>query len=127
MHYAAFKPSAALPSSSLTPLSFHAQGVHHRDLKPENVLLSSDGQVKLSDFGLGALPDSVREDGLLRTTCGTPNYVAPEVLAKRGYQGGPADVWSLGELVVLWPGVVWVVQESGNSKYGWCWTGGGLG
>ena len=73
------------------------QGVYHRDLKPENVLLSSAGTVKLSDFGLGALPDSVRENGLLMTTCGTPNYVAPEVLAKRGYEGGPADVWSLGE------------------------------
>ena len=59
------------------------------------VLLRS--QVKLSDFGLGALPvANLREDGLLRTTCGTPNYVAPEVLARRGYAGGPADIWSLG-------------------------------
>ena len=65
----------------------------------------ADGAVKLSDFGLGVLPnpggnvdhDCGCHDSLLRTTCGTPNYVAPEVLAKRGYLGGPADVWSLGE------------------------------
>lgn len=78
----------------------HQQGVYHRDLKPENVLLSSNGTVKLSDFGLGALPNPGGQTGLLRTTCGTPNYVAPEVLARKGYMGGPADIWSLG--VVLY-------------------------
>ena len=67
-----------------------------RDLKLENVLLSATGDAKLSDFGLGVLPDSARQDGLLRTSCGTPSYVAPEVLARRGYEGAPADVWSLG-------------------------------
>ena len=68
-----------------------------RDIKLENVLLSANGDAKLSDFGLGALPENARQDGLLRTSCGTPACVAPEVLARRGYEGGPADVWSLGE------------------------------
>jgi serine/threonine protein kinase len=57
----------------------HSRGVYHRDLKPENLLLDTDGNLKISDFGLSALPQQVREDGLLHTTCGTPNYVAPEV------------------------------------------------
>ena len=68
-----------------------------RDIKLENVLLDADGNAKLSDFGLGALPHSTRDDGLLRTSCGTPNYVSPEVLARRGYDGILADIWSLGE------------------------------
>lgn len=63
------------------------------------MLLSSDGSVKLSDFGLGAatVTQSMSSDGFLKTTCGTPNYVAPEVLKRRGYHGAPADIWSLGE------------------------------
>jgi len=60
------------------------------------VLLDGPGVVKLSDFGLGALPDSARADGMLKTACGTPNYVAPEVLQRTGYAGAPADIWSLG-------------------------------
>ena len=77
-------------------VTIHQSSSGCRDLKPENVLLSADGEVKLSDFGLGALPESTLADGMLRTTCGTPNYVAPEVLSRKGYAGGPADIWSLG-------------------------------
>eukprot|EP01026_Neomeris_dumetosa_P058178 TRINITY_DN5397_c0_g1_i4.p1 TRINITY_DN5397_c0_g1~~TRINITY_DN5397_c0_g1_i4.p1 ORF type:complete len:392 (-),score=44.34 TRINITY_DN5397_c0_g1_i4:221-1396(-) len=80
----------------------HKQGIFHRDLKPENVLLASNGDVKLSDFGLGALPESTRgPDGQLQTTCGTPNYVAPEVLRRKGYHGSPADIWSLGVVLFV--------------------------
>ncbi|GFQ05735.1 cbl-interacting protein kinase 24 [Phtheirospermum japonicum] len=56
----------------------HSKGVYHRDLKPENLLLDSKGNLKVSDFGLSALPQQGVD--LLHTTCGTPNYVAPEFL-----------------------------------------------
>ncbi|KAF0936022.1 hypothetical protein E2562_038210 [Oryza meyeriana var. granulata] len=63
----------------------HSRGVYHRDLKPENLLLDENESLKVSDFGLSALSESKRHDGLLHTTCGTPAYVAPEVLSRRGY------------------------------------------
>ncbi|KAL5125007.1 CBL-interacting serine/threonine-protein kinase 8 [Glycine soja] len=77
----------------------HSKGVYHRDLKPENLLLDSQGNIKISDFGLSAFPE--QGVSLLRTTCGTPNYVAPEVLSHKGYNGAPADVWSCGVILYI--------------------------
>ncbi|KAK4353156.1 hypothetical protein RND71_028674 [Anisodus tanguticus] len=79
----------------------HSRDVYHRDLKPENVLLDENGNLKVSDFGLSALAESKRQDGLLHTTCGTPAYVAPEVISRNGYDGAKADIWSCGVILFV--------------------------
>ncbi|XP_020599628.1 CBL-interacting protein kinase 19-like [Phalaenopsis equestris] len=79
----------------------HARGVFHRDLKPENLLLDENGDLKVSDFGLSAVSDQIRLDGLFHTFCGTPAYVAPEVLTRKGYQGASVDVWSCGIILFV--------------------------
>ncbi|KAJ3432512.1 cbl-interacting protein kinase [Anaeramoeba flamelloides] len=77
----------------------HSQGICHRDLKPENILLDGDDNLKISDFGLSALKTD-KED-VLQTACGTPNYVAPEVITGEGYDGQAADIWSCGIILFV--------------------------
>ncbi|XP_010054968.1 CBL-interacting serine/threonine-protein kinase 9 isoform X1 [Eucalyptus grandis] len=79
----------------------HSRGVYHRDLKPENLLLDTYGVLKVSDFGLSTFSKKVRGDGLLHTACGTPNYVAPEVLNDNGYDGTSSDIWSCGVILFV--------------------------
>ncbi|KNA15023.1 hypothetical protein SOVF_102020 [Spinacia oleracea] len=79
----------------------HSRGVYHRDLKPENLLLNENWDLKISDFGLSAVKDQTKSDGMLHTMCGTPAYVAPEILAKKGYDGAKVDIWSCGIILFV--------------------------
>ncbi|XP_027165337.1 SNF1-related protein kinase catalytic subunit alpha KIN10-like isoform X2 [Coffea eugenioides] len=74
----------------------HHHMVVHRDLKPENLLLDSKRNVKIADFGLGNI---MRDGHFLKTSCGSPNYAAPEVVGNRLYAGPEADVWSCGVIL----------------------------
>jgi len=81
----------------------HEQGVVHRDLKPENLLYSSpaeDAELKLADFGLAR---SIKPSELLHNQCGTPGYVAPEVLLSTSDHGYDfeCDLWSIGVIVFI--------------------------
>jgi len=87
----------------------HNLNVVHRDIKLENVLLDQDGSVKLVDFGFSAYV----KDKSLKIFCGTPSYMAPEIIKRKEYQGKPVDVWSLG--VVLYAMVVGRFPFSGKS------------
>lgn len=74
----------------------HKHNIIYRDLKPENVLLDNEGHIRLTDFGLSK--DSVGTSELTHTFCGTPEYLAPEVIKGEGY-GQVVDWWSLGTLL----------------------------
>jgi len=73
----------------------HDRGVAHRDLKPENILLHNT-DIKIADFGLSNI---MRDGEFLRTSCGSPNYAAPEVIAGNLYSGAEADIWSCGVIL----------------------------
>ena len=74
----------------------HVNGVSHRDLKPENVLLDKDGNVKLADFGLS---NKMKDGNFLYSSCGSPNYAAPELINGKCYNGAAIDIWSSGVIL----------------------------
>lgn len=81
--------------------SCHAKGVTHRDIKAENILLDGAFQLKLADFGLSAKHEEEGAAVTLKTTCGTPGYMAPEILAGGRYSGPETDIWSSGILLFI--------------------------
>jgi carbon catabolite-derepressing protein kinase len=76
----------------------HRHKIVHRDLKPENLLLDDNFNVKIADFGLS----NIMTDGnFLKTSCGSPNYAAPEVISGKLYAGPEVDVWSCGVILYV--------------------------
>ena len=71
----------------------HSKNIVYRDLKPENILIGADGYLKLTDFGFAKVVE-----GRTFTLCGTPEYIAPEILKNQGH-GKAVDWWTLGVLI----------------------------
>jgi len=71
----------------------HSKDIIYRDLKPENILIDAKGYLKLTDFGFAKICQ-----GRTYTLCGTPEYLAPEILLNKGH-GKPVDWWTFGVLL----------------------------
>ncbi|GAA6013598.1 hypothetical protein JCM11491_002720 [Sporobolomyces phaffii] len=76
----------------------HSHNIVHRDLKPENLLLDENLNVKIADFGLSNI---MRDGDFLKTSCGSPNYAAPEVISGKLYAGPEIDIWSCGVILFV--------------------------
>lgn len=87
----------------------HERGIAHRDIKPENILLDSDFNIKLTDFGLC---HGLADRQLLNTPVGSPLYAPPEVIMGHRYNGFQSDIWSLG--VVLFAMVTGTLPWKGE-------------
>eukprot|EP00826_Nyctotherus_ovalis_P015686 TRINITY_DN14481_c0_g1_i1.p1 TRINITY_DN14481_c0_g1~~TRINITY_DN14481_c0_g1_i1.p1 ORF type:complete len:212 (+),score=42.90 TRINITY_DN14481_c0_g1_i1:83-637(+) len=91
--------SAHILSQILSALKYcHSHNIVHRDIKLENVILDDSLNVKLIDFGFSAFELPPKK---LRTFCGTPSYLCPEIVARWEYSGRAADMWALGVLLCV--------------------------
>jgi len=87
----------------------HSKNIVHRDLKLENILLDESRNIKIIDFGFSI---AIPYDKKLSIFCGTPSYMAPEIVDKKDYFGPPVDVWALG--IVLYVMACGVFPFKGN-------------
>ncbi|KAI0391477.1 putative serine/threonine protein kinase [Xylariaceae sp. FL0594] len=97
----------------------HSKGVAHRDLKPENILMSESGNLKIADFGMATMFEYKGQRKLSGSMCGSPPYIAPEVLACGRGDGRSGDVIKYApELVDIWScGVILFVLLVGNTPW----------
>ena len=96
----------------------HSQKIVHRDIKLENILIDLNNNIKICDFGIGRILSSKKQ--ILHDKCGTPMYMAPEILLatkNKGYEGFPVDVWSSGiSLYIMLSGTLPFNYKSDNNS-----------
>ena len=94
----------------LTLQYIHNHNIVHRDIKLDNILIDLDNNIKICDFGVSKI---VKNNESMLEQCGTPAYIAPEILLNRGYEGYGVDIWSAG--VVLYAMLSGTVPFKGNN------------
>jgi serine/threonine protein kinase len=90
----------------------HQHNILHRDIKPDNILINGRGRIKICDFGVSK---AVIQEERMHEQCGTPAYIAPEILKGEGYDGFTSDIWSAG--VMLYAMLYGTVPFKGNSMH----------
>ncbi len=88
----------------------HSKNILHRDIKLDNILLSTEGEIKICDFGVSKI---IKKGEKMSEQCGTPAYIAPEILLDKGYDGFACDIWSAG--IVLYAMLYGTVPFKANN------------